>query len=169
MKPIKITLGAHTYTVEEQPMPYLEMEFEEFAQRFQGVSSPEDLADVVVMQDGSPADVPAGRKGFGQIAGPGYDVLRVFIPDLMPEWEFRGYASEAAFQAGVRDRETARLGATVPQIKRAFEAVFLVNELDVLKHLGKVVPAELIQAFAKKAVGDSVSELLSSSLLPFGE
>ncbi len=163
-KPIEITLGAHKYRVEEQPAPYLEMELVEFAEKVRGVKTADDLAGIVIEQDGTPADMPRARQGFGQIAGPAYDVLRVFIPDLMPEWEFRGFASQEAFDAGLRDKTAARLGPTFPQIKRAFEAAFLINELDVLKHLGKVIPPDLIQAFAKQAIGDSVSELFSNAL-----
>lgn len=171
MKPktMDITLGAHKYKVEEQPAPYLEMELELFRDTLRGgVSSGEDLADLVIEQDGTPATLPPGRRGFGQVAGPAYDVLLVFIPDLMPEWEFRGFANKEAFEAGVRDRESARLGPTFPQIKRAFEAAFLVNEIDAVKHLGKFLPKGLLESYIQHAVGAQVSELFSSSLSAAG-
>jgi len=138
------------------------------------VDTPDDLAGLVVAADANGGTAVAGkpvakRQGFGEVAGPGYDILRVFIPDLMPEHEFRGYTSEEAFVAGVRDREAARLSPTVPQIVTAFEAVFAVNRLDVVKHLGKVVPPALVQSFIKTAIGDSVSELLLSSLSESGD
>ncbi len=170
MKPMEITLGAHKYKVEAQPAAYLEMELELFGERMQGVKSGEDLAAAVIEQDGSPADVPAGRsKGFGQVAGPAYDVLRVFIPDLMDEWEFRGFASQEAFDSGIRDRVAARSGPTFPQIKAAFEAAFLVNELDVVKQLGKFLPKGLIEKYVQHAVGEQVSDLFSSLLSAPGE
>lgn len=167
--PTTITLGAHKYTVVAQPLAYLEMELGDVFARLSGVAVPDDLAGVVVDPDGAPADKPAARQGFGEIAGPGYDILAVFIPDLMPEHEFRGYASQESFQADLRDRESARLAPTVPQIVDAFDAVFKVNRLDVIKHLGKVIDPKLIQAFMKTAIGDSVSTLLSSSLSQPGE
>lgn len=169
----EITLGGHTYTVVAQPLAYLEMELGDVFGQLNGVKKPDDLAGVavgeVIEQDGTPADTPPGRQGFGEIAGPGYDILRVFIPDLMPEHEFRGYVSEDAFAAGLRDKGAMRLAPTIPQIVDAFETVFRINRLDVVKHLGKVVPRTLIEGFMKEAIGDSISQLLSSSLPASGE
>lgn len=159
-----ITLGAHSYNVVAQPLAYLEMALGDVFGTLSAVTGADDLADVTVA-----ADKPPARQGFGEIAGPGYDILKVFIPDLMPEHEFRGYTSEEAFAGNVRDLETARLAPTVPQIVDAFETVFTVNRLDVVKHLGKVIDPKLIQAFMKTSIGDSVSGLLSSSLSQSGE
>lgn len=164
MKDATITLGAHSYKVVAQPLAYLEMALGDVFGTLSTVSGAEDLATVSVT-----ADKPAARQGFGEIAGPGYDILNVFIPDLMPEHEFRGFASEEAFAGNVRDLETARLAPTVPQIVDAFETVFKVNRLDVIQHLGKVIDPKLIQAFMKTAIGDSVSGLLSSSPSGSGE
>ncbi len=161
MKQPEIELGSHRYTIVAQPLAYLEMELGDVFGQLQGVTAPGDLTDVVVK--------PGRASQIGQIAGPGYEILRVFIPDLMAEHEFRGFTSEEAFAAGVRDKQSARLAPTIPQIVGAFEMVFAVNRLDVVKHLGNVVPPTLIQGFLKEAIGDSISQLLSSSLLQSGE
>lgn len=170
-KVVEITLGAHKYAVVAQPIAYLEMELGDVFGKLQSVSSPEDLADVVLEQDGTAVvDTPAaGKQGFGELAGPAYAVLKVFIPDLMPEHEARGYASQEAFDAGIRDREAARLTPTLPQVVDAFAAVFTVNRLDIVKHLGKVIPDGLIEKLLASAIGDSVSTLLLSSLPASGE
>ncbi len=159
----EITIGAHEYTVVAQPLAYLEMELGDVFAGLSGVDKPADLADVVT-ENATSTDTPAARQGFGEVAGPGYDILKVFIPDLMPEYEFRGFASEDAFANGVRDRAAARCAPTVPQVVEAFEVIFKVNRLDVVKHLGKVIPKGLVEKFLKQAIGDSVSALLLSSL-----
>ncbi len=163
----QITLGAHEYTVVAQPLGYLEVELGDVFGGLGRVSGAKDLADVVIErgEDGTTTTTSApARSGFGEIAGPGYDILRVFIPDLMPEHEFRGFASEEAMAAGVRDRGAARLTPTVPQIAGAFETIVRVNRLDVVKHLGKIISPTLLQTFLKQAVGEQVSQLFSSSL-----
>lgn len=159
-----VKLGGHEYIVVDQPLAYLEQELGDVFGALSGVDTPGDLADV------AHPDRRPGRSGLGEITGPGYDVLKVFIPELMPEHEFRGYATEEAFRAGGRrSREELRNAPTVPQIVGAFETVFKVNRLDVVKHLGKVIDSDLVAAFLKEAIGDGISQLLLSSLSESGE
>lgn len=158
--PVTVTLGAHTYKVVAQPIAYLEMALGDVFGQLAGVKDADGLADLA-------AD-DSKRGGYDEIAGPGYRVLRVFIPDLMDEHEFRGFASPEAFAAGVRDIESARLSATLPQVVDAFTVIFRVNRLDVIRHLGKVLDPELIQLAIREAIGDSLSTLFSSALSASG-
>lgn len=153
-------LVAREFPVIPQPLAYLEKHLGDVFGVLGTADTPDDLAEV-------PPPRP-GRQGLGEITGPGYDILRVFIPTLMPEHEFRGFPSREAFERGEYDEQTARMAPTIPEIANAFQVVFLVNRIDIVKHLGKVVSPELIQAFVKQAIGDSISELLLNSLSASG-
>lgn len=92
-----------------------------------------------------------------------HEALRVFIPDLMPEWEFRGYPSEAAFErvkAGEPregdhgDADTDH-SPTVPEIIAACEAVYTVNGGDRLaRFFGKFVKPEVLKATISARLAD---------------
>lgn len=125
MKPQKIKLGAHTYEVRPQPIGYLMNEL-----------GPE-------VQAALEADL-AGADGARIIGAKAYDLLKVFIPDLMPRHEFLGFASEEAFEAKEYDREADR-SPEAHQVKGAFKAVKTVNGGEVLDALKAVVSPEMLR------------------------
>jgi len=83
-----------------------------------------------------------------------HEVLKVFIPDLMPLHEFCGYRSEAAMEAD--EDEDGEFGPTLPDIVHAFEVVMQVNRLDLLGHLRSVISPELIRAYVSGQVADTL-------------
>lgn len=111
----EVTLGAHTYKVRPQKIGYLIHKL--------GPNLQEALAAEVEGVDG------------GELVGAkARDVLAVFIPDLMPVWEFVGYASEEAMLTGTYNEEDDHSPEPL-QIKAAFKAASDANGGEVFKHL----------------------------------
>ena len=96
-----------------------------------------------------------------------YAVLKVFQPDLMPEYEFNGYATNEDFEAKKYNREYDK-SPTPRQIKKAFKAAAELNEIDLLKHLGKILGPDLIRGLVGEALKRSImdSEISSTSSAP---
>lgn len=128
----EIALGAHTYTVRPQKIGYLIHKL--------GPNLQEALTAEI---EGLDAAALAGAKA--------RDVLAVFIPDLMPTWEWLGYASERAFEetqlwkrsngAEGSDQydEAADKSPEPLQIKAAFKAASNVNGGEVFGHLKALI------------------------------
>lgn len=115
-----VQLGDHKYEVMDQGWPYLSHEI------------PEVLSAIATGEiDTSNVLAFAGGKM--------YDLLRVFIPDLMPEHEWRGFASQAAMQAGLYDRELARRAPKPSEIRFALQVCMKVSGLDGMKMLGNLL------------------------------
>lgn len=127
----QIALGRHTYTVIAQRHAYL--------QRTLGPKVAE-LGEL---------DVNAGNAATA-VAGGLHSTLSIFIPDLMPEWEWNGYASPTAADADDYDAE-ADNSPTVDQMVIAVEAVAEVNRLDLLKHLKGLVGPDFRKAIWARA------------------
>ena len=89
-----------------------------------------------------------------------YGVLKVFIPDLMSEWEFQGYATKEALDEGKYDEQYDK-SPSATQVRRAFASVAEVNEIDLLRHLGKLIGPDLIRSWLAGALADSMQENLS--------
>jgi hypothetical protein len=88
-------------------------------------------------------------------------VLAVFIPDLMPAWEFAGYPTREAMEAGEYQEEYDR-SPSPRQIRAAFAAAAAVNEIDLLKHLGNLIGPDLIRSYLAGMVADSMSSASES-------
>jgi hypothetical protein len=112
-----------------------------------------------------------GVGGIKLVGVKAHDVLKVFIPDLMPAHEFLGYASEEALAADAYEEDADR-SPDAPQIEAAFAAVKDVNGGAVLDHLkalvGALAPemkeralAFIVAKMAEKK--DSLSETLAPS------
>src|SRR5262245_33000881 len=74
-----------------------------------------------------------------------YELLQVFIPDLMERWEFEGYASESAMQADDYDEEADR-SPDVPQLTDAFRVIAVVNDFSWMGALKNFLGPDLIRA-----------------------
>jgi hypothetical protein len=134
----EIQLGVHTYTVRPQKIGYLIHKL--------GPNLQEALTAELEGLDGA---LLAGAKA--------RDVLAVFIPDLMPTWEWLGYASERAFEdtqlwkrsdgAEGSDQydENADNSPEPLQIKQAFKAASNVNGGEVLGNLKALLGETLTQ------------------------
>jgi hypothetical protein len=80
----------------------------------------------------------------GALGGKIYEVLEVFIPDLMPRWQFEGYASEQFAADGQYDEEADR-APTVPEIKNALVVAIRVNGLDWIGQLKQLVDPRVLK------------------------
>jgi hypothetical protein len=89
-------------------------------------------------------------------------VLGVFIPELMPKYEFLGYATQEALEEDNYDMEYDH-SPSPTQIKQALLIGAEVNEIDLLKHLGKLIGPELVQTWVQTLMIDSMKATLQTS------
>jgi hypothetical protein len=132
-----VTLGEHTYPVYAQRIGYLENRLGSTLGQL--VEANFDSGSII-----------------GFLGKSGYDVLRVFIPRLMPEWQFRGYRSESDFEQGNYDAE-ADAGVTLPEVITAFEVVMKVNRFDLFKHVGKLIDPDLLRGLMNATVAERLT------------
>lgn len=140
-----ITLGAHEYEVRPQKIGYL---LNRLGSRLQEILA---------------AEVD-GVDGAALLGAKGYEMLKVFIPDLMPMHEFLGYASAEMLQSGEYS-EATDVSPEPLQIKDAFSAAKAVNGGEVLDHLKALVGQEMLQKLVKLAVAKA-AENSTISLTP---
>lgn len=145
-----IELGEHKYEIAPQRVAYLNAK----------LGSLEELLEL---------DLGGETGGFVQALGDNaHRLLKIFIPDLMDEWEWRGYASPTAAERGEYD-EVADRSPTFEQIVNAFNAVFAVNRLDLFKSLGKLLKPEFLQAIIQREISRSILKGSESSPAESGE
>lgn len=148
----RVQLGEHDYPLYPQKIGYLENKLGRLVKGMAEQAVDGDTSSVV-----------------GWLGERTYDVLKVFVPKLMPLYEFRGYASEQAMEAGDYD-EDADKSPDWPQVVTAIEQAMAVNRFDLFKHLGKVVDQEtrsaLIAAAASRALSGASSATESSTTTP---
>jgi len=89
-------------------------------------------------------------------------LLKVFIPDLMPQWEWDGYGSAGAAERGEYD-ETGDRSPDHAQIVTAFEVVMKANRFDVVKGLKSLVDPTLARNYVSAAVAGSLTGSSTSS------
>lgn len=143
-----VELGDYEYAVVPQRIGYLR---QQFGLALQGLDT-QELSTSSVMEF---------------LGGRVYSVLRVFIPELMPEWEFLGYPTRDAQEADEYDAEYDR-SPSPTQIKLALARAAEVNEIDLLKHLGKLIGPELLQTWVQTVMIDSMKASLQTSAEPNG-
>lgn len=140
--PVQITLGDRTYGVRAQRIGR--------------------LADKLGDRFGQIVDMELGGDGASQLAslgGAAHEILRVFIPEVMPLPEFLGYASEADMREGRRPSDPdADRSPTLPEIEQAFRTAFDVNGFGVLGHLKALVEPEVL----RKMITLQISRTLTS-------
>jgi hypothetical protein len=102
-----------------------------------------DLEDLAQVTQGT-----EGAQGLDQLVGflgdRVYDVLRVFIPDLMERWEFMGYGSQDAMERG-EYVETKDASPTIPQINDALIAAVDVNGLRWVGRIKDLLDPQLVK------------------------
>lgn len=142
-----VELGSHSYPIYPQRWGYLNNKVDKLG-----------FADAVV--EGSPVEWLGERV---------YDVLAMFIPKLMPLWEFRGFGSQEAMDAGEYD-EALDKSPDWPQIVAAVELAMRVNRFDLFKNLGKVVDQEtrsaLVATWLSRQLTSGSSPTESSTTTP---
>lgn len=138
-----VQLGSHAYEVVDQPWPYLSHEIGE-------VIAAATLGDI---------DASNALAFFG---GRAYDLVRVFIPDLMPAHEWHGFASAEAMAEGTYDPIAARLAPTPSQIKTAIRVCMKVSGLDAVKMLGGILDPPT-RAWLKAKLGSELVGFLENA------
>ena len=137
----KITMGAHEYEVRPQKIGYL---MHRLGPRLQEVLESE----------------VEGVDGAALVGARAHDVLKVFIPDLMPLHEFLGYASEETMRNGEYS-EATDVSPEPLQIKDAFSAAKMVNGGEVLDHLKALLGPALTQR-ATALIAAKLAEMSST-------
>lgn len=107
-------------------------------------SSFEEFADLSRADDDGEVDF---EKFLHVSEGKLYEVLSVFIPDLMPRWEFEGFGSEKHMADDEYDEGMDR-SPTGPQIEDAFQAAIQVNGLKWVKKLTGFFDPAIVRAEA---------------------
>lgn len=140
-----VQLGDHPYAIYEQRIGYLQNKLKRtFAQLVtRDVESPDDLLGAVVVN-------------------PSYKLLRVFIGSkLMPEWEFEGYPTKEAWEAGDYKPEYDRSPGPT-QAREAIRVASRVNSLDLFKSVADFFPRETRDAIVNELVLAGISLLKKS-------
>lgn len=144
-----VQLGEHSYAIYPQRHAYLSNKLGKWIgdlQNLGGVAESADVSDLLM------------------VLGPqAYGFFKVFIPKLMPEYEFRGFANQGALEAGEYDEDYDQ-SPSFPELVDAFQTCLTVNRLDLLGHLGKVFRTDLMKAYLNRWLAERMeSTLLSSS------
>jgi hypothetical protein len=145
--PTHVTLGEHTYPVYAQRHAYL-------ANRLGKT--------VAKLQEMEQMDTGSLEGVIGSLGDQAYDFLQVFIPKLMPRYEFAGYPTDEARIAGDYNEEYDK-SPTIPEITFAFETALKANRLDSLKSLGKLINMDLVKAYLSAGMVNLIERQRSSS------
>lgn len=96
-----------------------------------------------------------------------HELIRVFVPDFMPEYQFEGYASETAREQDQYDEQADR-SPSLPELIELFEAVYQVNGAERLMRLvtGVVDPKVVRQIIRNEMVNWSLRRSDASPTLP---
>lgn len=141
----RVKLGEHDYEVYEQRIGYLQNKLRRtFAQLVtREVDSPDDLLGALVVN-------------------PSYKLLKVFFGSrLMPEWEFEGYPTKEAWEAGDYKPEYDKSPGPT-QARKAIETAARVNSLDLFKSVADFFPRETRDAIVNELVLAGISLLKKS-------
>jgi len=152
---VEVRLGDETYTVVPQPHVRVQRTFPKVLRETFGNVGELDTSDVQSI---------VGGLGDGV-----YDVLKVFIDDLMPRYKFMGFPTQQAMEADEYDDEYADNAPTYPQILDAFEAIYRINGgARIQQGLGKALGPEILGA-ARAMAASWLSRMLQNSQPPSGE
>lgn len=120
--------------------------------------------------DTEAADNAAGDM-LGQLGDTLYQVLATFMPgddDLpgleqsFPRWRWDGYAGPEAAQ-DERYERAADGSPTAPQVKQALLVCMRLNEIDLLRHVTKMVDPTLVQLWINSQLRDALMPSLQTS------
>lgn len=136
-----VTLGDEEYSLAAQPYPRLFRQLSEFGDELQALGEM-DATDAAGM--------------VSALGGRVHGFLKIFIPNLMAEYRFAGFATQAAFDAGELDEQAEAAAPTLPQLIDAVEAAFEVNGG---KRLGG-----LLGKLLGPALGQQVQRLVAATL-----
>ena len=147
---IPVELGAHSYRIVPQRTGYLKRKLGAF---------------VGGLEEWSNADIEGAGDLWSLLEDRAYELLAILIPDLMPRWEFEGFASQTAADEDQYDEEADR-SPTMPQIKTAFVSALQVNDFDWLKHLKNFIGPDLLRAQIRAFLANWTQEQMQSRSSP---
>lgn len=169
MSAITVMLGDHEIEVPEQRIGRLTNRTADLFSDAFGA-----LADFDSQADGANVGADLAKVGREKC----YAALCLLMPKLeqrMPVWEFAGYGSAEAMEAGEYDEDKDR-SPTWPQITRAFRTAKSVNEFDmfatiknIAKELYDKADPTMVGKLLNLAMAEGVSRLSESSAAPSGE
>lgn len=139
-------LGEHTYPVYAQRHAYLMNKLGKQAAALASLGEGDSLSSV------DNAVSMLGERVYG--------ILKVLIPQLMPEYEFRGYATVEAMEKDEYQEEYDK-SPSVPEVIDAVQLCLKVNRLDLAAHLGKIVDLDMVRAFVNSQLANSFEATLS--------
>jgi hypothetical protein len=146
--PTEVTLGEHTLPIYAQRHAYLMNRAGRFVDEIVKRVADLDTSQILVaLQESS------------------YELLCVLIPNLekrVPEYEFRGFGSREAMDAGDYDEEADR-SPTLPEIRTAFEVASRVNAFDVVKHIWGIFDPSLLRGIVNEQITEAISKTSPSS------
>lgn len=146
---VEVTLGEHTVPVYAQRHAYL-------INRLAGFMA--ELQDSAGNIDASEA--------LDYVQQHSYQLLCALMPNLdkrLPEYEYCGYASREAMDAGDYDEQADR-SPTLPEIRTALTEASRVNGFDVLIHLKALVDPKLVKSWLTAQLAEAMSQTSPSSL-----
>lgn len=147
----QIKLGTHEYDLVPQKLPRLERK----------LTNLNELLNLDVGEDGA--------NFVGALGDQAHTLLQVFIPNLFPLWEWKGFGSQEDYDHFVNQGEDRRTDSSeqsapdIPQIVDAFRVAAAVNRIDLFKHLGNLVGTDFLRAAARKMIADQLSPETGSS------
>lgn len=144
---VTVTLGEHSYPVYAQRHAYLGNRLGKAVSK---------------LQDMEGMDTNSLESAVSSLGDQAYDFLQVFIPKLMPKYEWAGYPTQEAYDARDYNEEYDR-SPTIPEITFAFESALKANRLDSLKSLGKLVNLDLVRAYISAGMVNLIERQRSSS------
>jgi hypothetical protein len=139
--PKEITLGEHTLPVYAQRHAYLINRLGRFMRELQENAGDLDADDLL---------------GFLQARS--YELLCALVPSLerrVPEYEYRGYSSREAMEAGEYDPE-ADQSPTLPEIREALTQASVVNGFDIFLHLKALVDPTLARSWLSAQLAEAI-------------
>lgn len=142
MSETKVVLGDHEVPVYPQRHAYLTNKLGKWMTSMIGSEGNLDTDDALAF-----------------LGGRAYEVLSVMIPTLpkrMPKWEWDGFGSADAAQAGEYVEEEDK-SPTVPQIVDAFNAAIAVNRFDIFKAVMSVVDPQLLRTWLNAKLAEKLT------------
>jgi len=139
--PVEVTLGDHTIPVYAQRHAYLLNRLGRFISDLQA----------------SAGDVE-GDVLLAFLQARSYELLCALMPNLdkrLPEYEYRGYGSREAMEAGDYDEHVDK-SPTLPEIRHALEVASTVNGFDVLVHLKALIDPKLVRGWLSAQVAEAI-------------
>lgn len=94
---------------------------------------------------------------YEMVGGRMYEVLKVFIPDLMPRWEFDGYGSQGHADQDEYNEDMDR-SPTHPELLEALDAAIKVNGLTWLRRLQNFFDPNLLRAQINATLARAATE-----------